>query len=341
MNRKGGPMDKTSKVVPITTRLKSSAERATGTRLDVIEVTSALLDTWRMPPAQRNLRVNPKIVAVAAEIAETQVIPGIITLGVLHGVTFVIDGQHRMHAFRLANIPMAYADVRIVHCADEAMIGAEFVRLNSWLAQMRPDDILRGLEAALPPLASVRERCAFIGYDMIRRGDQSPILSMSVALRSWKASQQEIPALRDSARTHAEVLTQDDADRMVEFLHLVYRAWGRDTEYGRLWNALNLTMTAWLYHRLVLNPVSRLKRSVRLTRAQFQKAAMALSANAVYLDWLQGRLLRDSDRSPCYLRMRAIMIKRLSEELGSGIKFPQPPWATRTGGGRTDSYLGE
>ena len=50
-----------------------------------------------------------------------------------------------------------------------AEMGDAFVALNSRLVNMRPDDILRGLEGSIPALQEIRASCPFVGYDQIRQ----------------------------------------------------------------------------------------------------------------------------------------------------------------------------
>lgn len=307
------------------------AEKVTRTRLDTIEITPALVKTWKRPPFQRPVKENEKVRAAAEQIKKDGVLPGIITLGVLKHETYILDGQHRLHAFMLAGIAVAYVYVRLHEFENLGQMGEEYVELNSQLVRMRPDDVLRGLEASTPTIALIRSQCSFVGYDMIRRGTRSPMLSMSTALRAWVGSQHEVPTSSGggSALHLAQTLLMEDAVALVEFLKMAENAWGRDTEYARLWGGLNLTLVMWLYRRLVLMPIPATKRQTRITKSNFQKAMMSLSAAPDYVDWLLGRSLRDSDRSPAYTRIRGLMIRRLEQEMTTKIMFPSPPWYSR------------
>jgi len=213
-------------------------------------------------------------------------------------------------------------------------MGEEFVRLNSMLVQFRPDDILRGLEQSVPALATIRRACPYVGYDMIRRGTDAPVLSMSTVLRCWRGSIGEVPGStgHGSAQHIATTMTEEEAALLVTFLHHAFRAWGRDPEYYRLWSTLNLTMAMWLYRRLVIDrdPTGQ-KRHIHIGAALFEKCLMALSADPHYLAWLTGRRLSENDRSPAYTRLRAIFVRRLGEEMhASKIKMPSPSWFQRT-----------
>src|ERR1039458_1876052 len=119
--------------------------------------------------------------------------PGVVTLGVMDGATYIIDGQHRRQAFLISELEEGYTDVRTLYTGSMAELGEEFVNLNSQLVRMRPDDILRGLEGVVPALARIRSACPCIGYDFVRRNAQAPIVSMSAILRQWKGSSFEVP----------------------------------------------------------------------------------------------------------------------------------------------------
>lgn len=305
---------------------QSPAEKRTQSALDTLDITEARIGTWKAPPFQRPLRVNEKVQAIAQHIGSDGVLPGIITLGVLDGTIYLLDGQHRVEAFRISGIPVAYADVRFLHCESMAQMGAEFVNLNTRLVTIRPDDILRGLEASYRPLQSIRERCRFVGYDMIRRNEKAPILSMSLCLRVWTGSKANVPApTGPSAATLAQTITEEDAEQLVPFLVSCFESWGRDKEYARLWGTLNLMLCAWLYRRTVITQHSA--KTPKLTRDLFKKCLMSLSADSLYLDWLMGRKLGERDRSPAYDRIKKIFTARLETEMGSRPKLPAPEWA--------------
>jgi hypothetical protein len=304
----------------------SPAEKRTMTTLDTIEITESVIATWKSPPFQRGVRVNDKLRSIAEQIARDGIIPGTITLGVLGKDIYLLDGQHRIEGYRLSGISIACADVRYLHCDSMGQMGEEFVQLNSSIVKFRPDDILRGLEASYSTLRTVRERCKFVGYDMIRRGDRAPILSMSVCLRVWAGSRVEVPISGGvSAAALGQTLTQDDADQLVGFLNVCFEAWGRDQEYAKLWGALNLILCAWLYRRLVVGQYS--SKTPKLTKDMFRQCLMSESADHHYLDWLVGRNLGDRDRSPAYNRLKKIFAARLVSVMGKKPALPAPAWA--------------
>lgn len=305
----------------------TAAERETQTVLDTVLITPAIVKQWKIPDFQRPLIVNEKVRAAARKIAEDGgVVPDVITLGVLESVIYLVDGQHRKEAFLLSDMAEGYADIRTIHFESMQEMSDAFVRLNSTLRNMGPNDILRGLESSRNGLAIIRTACPWVGYDRVRLNESSPLLSMSVVLRCWFSSQPEVPnAASVSAQRLADRITVDEAETLTVFLQSAMRAWGRDIEYQKLWLTLNLTLCAWLYRRIVLNSYSAKTR--RLTVDQFTKALMGLSADAEYVDWLTGRKMGINDRAPAYGRIRAIMVKRLEQETGHRYMFPAPAWA--------------
>jgi hypothetical protein len=218
--------------------------------------------------------------------------------------------------------------VRYCHFESEAEMGDEFVKLNSHIVTMKPDDILRGLEKSHPALAKVRRACPFVGYGQIRRNEKSPVVSMSALLRCWFGSAPEVPA--NGGMTATKVvgnLTDDEADTMISFLNLAIAAWGRASEHARLWANLNLTICMWLYRRLVITPYSASTK--KLSKDVFQKCLMSVAADSLYNDYLMGRQLRERDRSPTYSKLKAIFAKRIEAETGDKPRLPSPNWGGR------------
>lgn len=305
-------------------RTKKALQR----RMDTLLLTPAGVKAWKPPPFQRPLKVNAKVVALSEELKENGgVIPGVLTLGELGRETYLLDGQHRVEAFLMADLREGYADVRIASFEDMADMGEEFVDLNSRLVNLKPDDVLRGLEGSMPSMREIRKKCPYITYGQVRYGANSPLLSMNAALKVWSAGITEIPARKTrSAIDIARELSDEETKFLVQFFGTIYGAWGADKEYYRLWGALNLTLCSWLWRRIVLTKYSG--KSVQVTAAQFGEAAMGLSADSHYLAWLMGRNIGERDRSPCYSRIKTIFVQRLSAMLGRNPMLPAPAWAT-------------
>lgn len=307
------------------------APKAVQSKMDTVEVTHEVLRGWKLPPFQRPLRVNEKVRTLAEELkCNGEIIPGVITLGILGKECFIVDGQHRLEAFKQSGLTAAYADVRICQFESMAEMGEAFVQMQSPLVRMRPDDVLRGLEGVIDALGIIRKHCDFIGYDMIRRGTASPVVSMASVLRAWSGSVPDVPSPGTAPVVQlARGLTDSEAHAIVQFMNVAVGAWGRDPEYYRLWGALNVGMTMWLWRRTVVSQYSH--KSTRMTAMQFGKCLMAMSSDGNYLDWLVGRMMTDRDRSPCYGRIKGIFARRLAED---GIKavLPAPAWSSHIRG---------
>lgn len=317
------------------TREAPKSQRST---METLIVSIDQVNQWRLPPFQRPLRVNAKVAAIAEEMKQPdgQTITGVITLGKIAKAPdiYIVDGQHRIEAFRISGLDEVIADVRIVHFDTLSDMADEFVRLNSALVRMRPDDILRGLEPTSIVLKTIKKDCAFVGYDNIRRGGTSgPILSMAAVLRCWAGSAGETPSTGGGGSVASLAAAMDDAgvENLVRFLLTAHAAWGRDPEYYRLWANLNLTICMWLWRRLVLDPNRSLRRSVVLNVTQFKQCLMSVSADHNYVDWLTGRTLNDRDRNPAYTRIKAAFVQRLSAESRDGKKplLPSPIWFSK------------
>lgn len=302
------------------------APKSVQSKTEAVILTRDAIDSWNAPPFQRPLRMNAKVMELAEGMKSGGgILPGILTLGVLDGHKYLVDGQHRIEAFKVSGLEEVYCEIRMCHFDTMADMADEFVTLNSKLVNMRPDDILRGLEATSTGLMALRAACNFVGYDMIRRGTTAPIVSMSAVLRCWAGAAQEVPSSSYvSAASLAKAFTSEDAAKLAQYLNTAHGAWGRDSEYYRLWGTLNLSLTMWLWRHLVMEKYSA--KSVTITVQQFAKCMMSLSASSEYLDWLVGRGLSERDRGPCYSRIRSIFSARLEQETGKKAPLPSPAW---------------
>lgn len=305
-------------------------------KMETLIITRPMVNEWRIPPFQRPVRINSKVQAVVQQINSSETIEGVVTLGKIRTdpTLYIVDGQHRIEAFKLSEIGEAIVDVRICSFGSMGEMADEFVQLNSSLVKMRPDDILRGLEDSTPALKQIRKSCEFVGYDHIRRGTSSPIVSMSALIRCWSGSLYETPATSNSglsAATLAQNLDQVSVQNLIAFLSTAHAAWGRDPEYFRLWGNLNLTLCMWLWNKLVIDrDRSGNKRYALLDIPKFKRCLMSVSADGEYLAWLQGRNLGDRDRSPCYTRIKGIFARRLSDDTsGKKTALPSPAWASK------------
>jgi hypothetical protein len=307
-------------------------EKQTRSTMDTLELNPKLVASWKSPPFQRGLKINTKVMNVVDEIRKDGgVLPGVITIGVLEGETYVVDGQHRLAAWLQTGMPVGYADVRTHWFTTLGEMADEFVRINTPLVKLRPDDILRGMEPSSPALQRIRSKCGYIGYDVVRRGHHTPVLSMSVFLRCWVGSRNEVPS-PESSTTAASMMDDPETTAAISFVGVCFEAWARDVEYAKLWGALNLSLCAWLFRRSVLGQHAHANTRIdRMTMEQFKRCLMSLSADSGYLDYLVGRNLGDRDRSPAYHRIKTIFARRFATDGNQKFRLPTPPWAANSG----------
>ena len=319
--------------------LKSrEAPKSARSAMETLLFSRTEIEGWQIPSFQRPIRVNNKVLALAEEIKQNGgIIPGILTLGRLVGqkTNFLVDGQHRVEAFKISELPECIADVRIVTFDAMAEMAEEFVELNSRLVNMRPDDILRALAEDTPELKRITNACEFVAYGNVRRGGNSTaLMSMSTLLRCWYMSGPDMPPTSSpNATTLAQLLDNNEADKIIAFMQIARAAWGLDPENYRLWGNLNLTTTMWLWRRIVLErDITGGKKTSRyntITPTMFGKCLMSVSADSGYVDWLVNRNFTERDRSPCYMRIKAIFVKRLEQETGRKQLLPFPSWSSR------------
>lgn len=320
----------------VTNQIKGAHQppKAVQSKMETLILTPEIVSQWRLPECQRPKRITCKVEMASEKIRQTHTIEGVVTLGMLKGSTalYIVDGQHRLEAFKITKLAEVIADVRIVVFDNLIELAEEFVQLNSSLTPMRPDDLLRGSELSIPALKQIRKACEFVGYGQVRRGGGSgPIVSMSALIRCWRVSQNEVPTNSGigGALKIARELDQQSSSNLIAFLSVAYEAWGRDEENYRLWGNLNLTICMWLWNKLVIDrDRTGTKRYALLDIPQFKKCLMLVSANADYNSWLVGRTLSDRDRSPAYNRLKAIFASRLSGDSKTAMRLPQPAWGS-------------
>lgn len=310
------------------------------TELEARIVTLTDFDKWLLPPFQRDFQMNDTVRIVSEEIKQTQCCPGIITLGRLVSdlnTLYLLDGQHRVQAMWLSGLSEFYVDLCIMTFPGFGDMGITYVKLNSKIRPLRPDDKIKGLVFSHAPVKHVTEECPFVGFGKVRRGGNatSSLLSLSATLRCWAAARLETPsASGKNAIVLAETLTMLEAEHLCRFLNLTKTAWGDEPQNFRLWGALNLTICMWLYVRTVLETQRGVKRYAVLDKDQFKKCLMSVAASADYNDWLGARNLSERDRSPCYSRLRKLFGDRLREEGLGKVMFPLPSWSSSLVGER-------
>lgn len=293
------------------------------------------LRSWTIPPFQRPLKINEKMRTIAKELRDNGgFISGVLSIGRIAGDEneYLFDGQHRREAALMSEMPEFIADVRYMSFSSLAEMSDEFVKLNSSIVKMNSDDILRGLEGNYLVLQMIR-KLPFVGYDQIRRGASSPVVSASVALRCWYGSQFDIPQTSAviGAAGILDTMDIEDARGLISFLQVANSAWGdsHNTENRRLWGALNLSLCMWMWRKVVVDTHRGGGRRVAvLTPDLFKKCLMSLSAGD-YADWLVGRNQIKRDRSPAYMRLKTAFAQRLRAEGHANTVLPAPQWASK------------
>lgn len=308
-------------------RIGKEYEGPKSTRLEVVELDRETLATWRVPKFQRPLTINAKVRGLAQKIAVDGVLPGVLTIGECQGALWRVDCQHRLKGFELSGRAQALADVRFAVFENMADMAEEFDRLNSSLAKMRPDDHMRALEENYPNLLEACQKVTFLGYDKTRHESTSaPLLGMSSTLRCWFTAAVEVPSKQcGSPRELAEMLTNVEADYLIEFLSLAFEAWGREPDFAHLWKKLNLTLCMWVFRHAVVGLVLKPSEH-RIDKRTFVGCLKALRTTPSYLDWLRGRTLSERDRGPTYQRLKKIMLAACRAH-GARAAMPSPAWA--------------
>lgn len=321
--------------MPGVKELPKNAPKTIRSIMDTMLITPEGIERWKKPPFQREVRLTQKVLEAAQELKENGgVISGIITLGKLGADTYIVDGQHRLEAFKLSGLKEGIADVRICTFDDMGEMGEEFARLNSQLVRFKTDDILRGLEGTNPHLQRIRKQLPFVGYDNLRhKGSAKPkLVAMSTLIRTWFGSEGTTPNHGPPSSEAARMLDDANTDQIVKVMSICFEAWGQDEENFRLWGSLNLAITFWLWRQLVLREGIVARRGgvepTTLNADEFRACLMALSANAQYVEWLRGRGLRERDRSPAYNRTKAIFAGRLGGMSFGKPRLPIPEWAS-------------
>jgi hypothetical protein len=307
-------------------RPTTQAEKKIAVTHEAKIVTIKDLDELILPKFQRPLKVNKKVQEVAEGIkASGGIIPSAFTIGLFEGRRYLVDGQHRREAFRISGLSEGYVELRIVSFGSLAEMAEEFKRINDRINPLKPDDMLRAMEASSPRLAKIRRACPYVGYDNIKRGDHTPIISMSSLLRSWAGSAYDTPHVRTNVVQLAEELSDDELGHLLGFMDLAFEAWGRSEEFLRLWNSLNLTLCMWLYRRLVVAPHSNKVRQI--DRDQFSSCLHAVSAAGGYVLYLTNRALSQQSTGPTYDRLKGIFLARLEQDDPSRKHYlPSPTW---------------
>jgi hypothetical protein len=318
------------------------SSQTTNTRSDTKIVTPKMVGSWEAPPFQRPVQTSKKVLALVEQLKATgRLEDSAIVLGEWEGRTYIVDGQHRLRAFMLSELERMSAQVT-VHNYEKGPAGLRamhetYIHLNSHLARHRPDDLLRAMEGVNVHLHQIKSACKFTGFDYIRRGPTSPILSMSTAIRSWMSSASDVPGgCSKGAMDMVMDLTDTETKSLIDFLSLAHEAWGDGVENKPLWAGLNLILCMWLYRNTVLAPPPDNPKKKNLTRAQFLKGLFALAADKKYMNWIFGRSgkVNEDTRNPAYRELLRTIKNRMNAEGIKNFHLPCPDWYKVTQGRR-------
>jgi hypothetical protein len=289
-------------------------------------ITKSTLDRWAIWQYQRPLRENQKVRKLADVIRREGAIPGVIVLGRVNGdpTLYRLDGQHRLHAFGLADVESVSCDVRICHFNSAADMGAEYIRINSQLVPQQSDDRLRAISPDSALLTLMAEACPFVSFGRTAQ------ISASAVIRSWIGSNNQTPNL-SAGSVHEHLESIEDTEYLIDVLTGLHAAWGLDRETRNLWRPLNLVLCFWLWRRVVSpdRPTGSGHRSTQMSGDMFTTCMRALSANVDYCAYLVGRRFGDRDRGRTYEYIKKLVVARYKYETGMKPVLPQPPWASK------------
>lgn len=284
-----------------------------------------LLDS--MPEFQRGFQRNKKFEEVKDYIVARHEIPGELTIGILDGMPLALDCQHRIHAFLDTDLESVKVTVVQFTNGSYQDYAREFTLRNSQIRALDTNDRLRGMAPNLPLINKLVNDFPFMSFAAAKSGDN---LSVSTVLSTWNKATQDTPSATNPVAEIASVLTDSEYLRMAAFIQCAHRAWGDPVRSNKmLWSSLTLTMTAWLYRRVV-EPVEDPARKVtKIDDLTFSKCLMGVAADPTFSDWVVGRRLGRRDRGPAYNRVKEIFVQRLRHEYPErkNINLPQPRWS--------------
>ena len=297
-------------------------EKKIRTKSEVVIIDRAFIDSLKKPPSQRELRETAAVRALIEEYKSgREEHSGTIVVGVVNKELYLLDGQHRIYCQQKAGVSEMLASVKWHWFDTLEELAIEWARLNRQLSRTTPNDVLKAEEGTCEALKIIRTKTnGKVGYS-------SKGLSMSQIIRMWASTASEVPTTTGgaSALVYAHSMSDEEAEKLADFINICYAAWGRDKQTLVLWNIPNLITCAWLYRRLILNP-SKISRSSNFTKPLFKECLTALGADSAYLSFLKGRNWVPQMRSPVYIRLRDIFAKRYREEVGVRCKLPQINW---------------
>ena len=93
---------------------------------NLVMLTKEITKKWKTPPCRKELKVTSKLKKLAVMVAKDEAIPGVITVAVVKGVTYVVDGQFRLEAFIRSGLPVVPVQVRVIQGKSLNDLGNEF-----------------------------------------------------------------------------------------------------------------------------------------------------------------------------------------------------------------------
>lgn len=299
-------------------------------------VTQAQAAGWVSPPFQRRLILNRKVKAIATTMRATEEIPGVIVLGVLGGVVYLVDGQHRRQAFKDSGASQGVATVVTFEYADMAEMSSHYRELNSKISFGSPDDTLKAMAFSNDSIKEIKARCPFIGYGTRNRvgANAENFVSMAAFTNAWNtAGFDALKSSFGSAISFMGSVSTGEAVDIAEAANAMHRAWGVGKEMSSLWKKLNVVCCLWFWRRSVLGwsgsskANGSWKRSnQRVPAKDFERGFMSLSANGTYLDWLVGRSNMGKDSQECARRVKLIILDRIESDTGTRPPLPTSSW---------------
>jgi len=285
-------------------------------------VTVAEMTQWASPPFQRPVvegRANLR--EVARIIRDTGEVPGVVTLGELDGVLYLIDGQHRRRATEMSERTEVMVYLVILKCLTMEEMSRRFLALNSSIVPIKVDDRLRSAEITNPNLRMIRDLCGFVGY----RKSAHHVVTMSVVLRSFLASCRDTPGPLTGVLS-SDRITLAEAEELAAALAVLYKSWGNTAGQESLWGGLNLSVCLWLYRRVVFEAATT--RNTTVTPDEFSVAMVGLT-DRVYLEWLRGKSTGPMFFPGTYDRIKSCLVAWLRSEGRTRIRLPSPSFARK------------
>jgi hypothetical protein len=115
--------------------LPLAAPKRLWARPQTMILTPEMASGWKTPHFHRALRVNGRVRALAQELKRGGgVLPGVLTIGAFEAERYLVDGLHRVEAFRLSGMPAVDASIRICFFETSAEMARTYVEINSRLA---------------------------------------------------------------------------------------------------------------------------------------------------------------------------------------------------------------